>query len=204
MAYPTDLTTFTHMSSAGTLESEDHNARHDDLIDSQESVEAKVGVDGSSVVTSHDYKLSGVTGTDKALSTADGAVGTDNIADDAVATAGIQDDAVTSAKIETQEAWVAPTLLNSWVNYGGTYATAGYMKDSLGFVHLKGMVKTGTIGQVIFTLPVSYRPAEINTFPIVSYALFGDVYIATNGGVTANVGSSNWVSLSGIIFKAEQ
>lgn len=33
-----------------------------------EAVEAKVGVDSSAVTTSHDYKLSGVTGTDKAVS----------------------------------------------------------------------------------------------------------------------------------------
>jgi len=104
--------------------------------------------------------------------------------------------------ILSPESWVAPTLLNSWVNYGGGYATAGYMKDALGFVHLKGMVKTGTIGQKIFTLPVGYRPAEINIYAVASYALFGDVYINASGDVTPNVGSSNWVSLSGIIFKA--
>ena len=41
-----------------------------------------------------------------------------------------------------QQEWVAPTLLNSWVNFGGDYEIAGYMVDSLGFVHLKGVVKS--------------------------------------------------------------
>ena len=40
----------------------------DNLYDAVEAVEAKLGVDGSAVTTSHDYKLSGVTGTDKAVS----------------------------------------------------------------------------------------------------------------------------------------
>jgi len=34
------------------------------------NVEAKIGIDSSAVTTSHDYKLSGVTGTDKAVSKA--------------------------------------------------------------------------------------------------------------------------------------
>ncbi|KKK52619.1 hypothetical protein LCGC14_3103070, partial [marine sediment metagenome] len=53
--------------------------------------------------------------------------------------------------------WIAPTLLNSWVNYAATYDTTGYMKDGFGFVHLKGLVKSGVAG-TIFTLPVGYRP----------------------------------------------
>jgi hypothetical protein len=123
--------------------------------------------------------------------------------DGSVGTATIADEAVTAAKMELQEDWIAPTLLNSWVNYGGGYETVGYMKDSLGFVHLKGLVKTGTIGLKFFTLPVGYRPAAVCIFAVASYALFGDVYVSVTGDVTANVGSSNWVSLAGITFKAE-
>jgi hypothetical protein len=40
----------------------------DNLYDAVEAVEAKLGVDGSAVTTSHDYKLSGVTATGKAAS----------------------------------------------------------------------------------------------------------------------------------------
>jgi len=45
---------------------EAHNVN--DLNTAAGSLESKVGIDGSAVTTSHDYKLSGVTGTDKAAS----------------------------------------------------------------------------------------------------------------------------------------
>lgn len=45
-----------------------HAAQHANANDALEALEAKVGKDSSEVTTSHDYKLSGVTGTDKAVS----------------------------------------------------------------------------------------------------------------------------------------
>ena len=58
----------------------------------------------------------------------------------------------------TVEDWNAPSLINSWVNYGGAYDTAGYYIDPYGVVHLKGALKTGTSGTVAFVLPTGYRP----------------------------------------------
>jgi hypothetical protein len=46
----------------------DHAAQHTNANDAIEAIEAKVGANGSAVTTSHDYKLSGVTGGDKAVS----------------------------------------------------------------------------------------------------------------------------------------
>lgn len=51
----------------------DHDFQHASANDAIEALEAKVGIDGSAVTTSHDYKLSGITGTDKALSSGSGA-----------------------------------------------------------------------------------------------------------------------------------
>ena len=42
-----------------------HHTTEDDTI---EALQAKVGVDGSAVTTSHDYKLSTITGSNKAVS----------------------------------------------------------------------------------------------------------------------------------------
>jgi hypothetical protein len=125
---------------------------------------------------------------------------------DSVVTANITDDAVTAAKIETQEAWIAPTLLNSWVNYdgGSTYNIAGYMKDSLGFVHLRGMVKSGTDESIIFTLPAGYRPEYRELRVIISADLVGRCDITTAGSVDLSISTNTWVSLDGIIFKAYQ
>lgn len=64
MAYPTDLDTFTTHNTGDVIEASYDNAQQVAIS----ALEAKVGVDSSAVTTSHDYKLSGVTGSDKAVS----------------------------------------------------------------------------------------------------------------------------------------
>lgn len=63
----------------------------------------------------------------------------------------------------TQETWKDLTLINGWINYGEGQATAQYMKDDLGFVHIKGLVKSGITSAgdwVCAALPAGYRPKE--------------------------------------------
>lgn len=66
--FPTSLDTLTNPASNNTLDSPSHSGQHSDVNDAVEALEAKVGANSSAVNTSHDYKLSGVTGTDKAVS----------------------------------------------------------------------------------------------------------------------------------------
>jgi hypothetical protein len=61
-----------------------------------------------------------------------------------------------------------------WHNYGSGYATAGFYKDQLGIVHLKGLVAASFINELtipvtreIFRLPSAYRPANQRIFPSV-------------------------------------
>lgn len=56
--------------------------------------------------------------------------------------------------------WTDATLLNSWVAYGGAYATPGYRKVG-SQVFLRGLMKDGTTasGTDLFQLPAGYRPA---------------------------------------------
>jgi hypothetical protein len=103
-----------------------------------------------------------------------------------------------------QEAWNSPTLLNSWVNYGAGEDTVGYFKDTLGFVHIRGMIKSGTLDAVVFNLPVGYRPLNYKRFAIISNNLWGLVTLFANGGVRASIGSNAWFNFGEIIFKAEQ
>ena len=49
-------------------------------------------------------------------------------------------------------AWTALTLLNPWATLAGS-VTVGYMKDPLGFVHLRGRATGGANGTPAFTLP---------------------------------------------------
>ena len=55
--------------------------------------------------------------------------------------------------------WTAPTLLNSWTNFGGSLEPAGYLKDPLGFVHLRGVSSRLVLLALRRSrLPAGYRP----------------------------------------------
>lgn len=127
-----------------------------------------------------------------------------SIATGKISTTGIADAAVTAAKIESQQAFQTVSFTNSWVDYdAANFYVAGYMKDSLGFVHIRGLVKSGVIGSSIFTLPAGYRPLKAVTFPAVSNSAFGILQVATNGTVLPVVGNNTFFYLDTAIFKAE-
>lgn len=108
---------------------------------------------------------------------------------------------ITTLGTITQTSWTAPSLLNSWANYGGAYNSAGYFKDSLGIVHLRGLVKDGTIGQSIFTLPAGYRPTANEVLVTISNGAIGRIDIAADGNVYATTGDNTWFSLDGVTFR---
>jgi len=102
------------------------------------------------------------------------------------------------------EVGTSPAFTNSWVNYGSGYNTCAYYKDAVGFVHLKGLVKSGTDGSAIFTLPAGYRPAAKELLSASSNDAYGRIDIATTGTVTPSAGTTSptWVCLDGLMFKA--
>jgi hypothetical protein len=106
-------------------------------------------------------------------------------------------------KENTVSVWTAATLTNSWVDYGGSEATAAYFKDQFGVVHLKGSIKSGTFSAAAFNLPAGYRPAQNRNFGTVSNNAFGYVNVSLNGNVTPVVGSTVYLSLDGIYFLAD-
>tara|TARA_R110000803_G_scaffold54770_1_gene111563 strand:- start:209 stop:1639 length:1431 start_codon:yes stop_codon:yes gene_type:complete len=101
------------------------------------------------------------------------------------------------------ETSIAPTLLNSWVNYGGTRQVAGYYKDKYGIVHLDGVIKSGTTTNPtsLFVLPVGYRPGATIKFATSSNAAFASLFIDSGGNVYYESGSNVDFSLSGIQFR---
>ena len=99
--------------------------------------------------------------------------------------------------------FIAPTLLNSWANYGGGYNDAGYCKDALGIVHLRGLIKDGVVTSPAFLLPSDCRPSAQEAFATVANDLFARVDVLANGNVTPKVGSNVFFSLDGITFKAQ-
>lgn len=112
----------------------------------------------------------------------------------------------TATGIIDSEAYIAPTLLNGWVNYGVGGATVGFFKDKFGIVHIKGLVKSGTTSTatVIFNLPGGYRPLEDQQFATVSEGVFGDGRVMAGGDVVFDHGTNVWFSLNNISFRAEQ
>lgn len=108
-------------------------------------------------------------------------------------------------RLYLQEAWVAPTMVNSWVNYDtdNTNELMGYMKDTNGFVHFKGRIKSGTVGSTIFTLPTGYRPLRTKCFSVVSNNAYGQINIYSTGAVVCNIGNNASVFFENVIFKAE-
>lgn len=102
------------------------------------------------------------------------------------------------------EAFIAPTLLNSWVNWGVPFNPVGYGKDAQGFVHLRGVIKNGTttLGTQLFTLPAGYRPANQEIYSVASNSAYGEVRIDAAGVVTVQVGAAAFLSLDNITFRA--
>lgn len=93
---------------------------------------------------------------------------------------------------------------NGWVNFGAGPNTAAYLKDALGFVHLRGAIKSGTINTTAFTLPAGYRPSNTVAFATTSNNLFGSVTVDASGNVNPNVGSNIFIYLDAVCFLATQ
>lgn len=108
--------------------------------------------------------------------------------------------------VGTSEPTTAATLLNAWVNYNaGSHSNAGYYKGTDGHVHLKGLIKSGTItaGTTIMTLPVGYRPAKDIFVSTMDNSGFASLTITATGNVNIDRCTSNtFLSLDNISFMA--
>lgn len=72
--FPTSLDGFLNPAATDKLNSPAHHLQHDDENDAILALEAKVGVNASAVTSSHDYKLSDITGASKASVTLTGEI----------------------------------------------------------------------------------------------------------------------------------
>lgn len=118
-------------------------------------------------------------------------------------------DGSTWTAVWTPTVWIEPAspFSNSWVNYGGSWRVFGYWKDVFGWVHLRGLVKSGSVA-TIYTLPVGYRPSAGETFLSQSGAsgYVARIDVLSTGAINlvgyGASGSNVSVSLSGISFYA--
>lgn len=66
-SYPTSLDSLSNPTATDKQNNPDHATQHANANDAVEAIEAKVGADSSVVTTSHDYKLSSLSGSEKAV-----------------------------------------------------------------------------------------------------------------------------------------
>jgi len=100
-----------------------------------------------------------------------------------------------------------PAFENSWANWAaGGLGVAGYWKDPLGFIHLKGAIKSGTISTTAFTLPPGYRPPEYKVFAAIKVdagvTSLARVDVNTDGTVVPQTApATGYITLDQINFR---
>ncbi len=83
-------------------------------------------------------------------------------------------------------AWTAPTLVNSWANFGAGNQVAQYRKVG-DTVEMRGIVAGGASSTVCFTLPAGFRPVAPENIPSVNATaspVAAVVGVGTGGAVT--------------------
>lgn len=114
-------------------------------------------------------------------------------------------------------AWATVPYAAGWGDYDATtnqWVGGRYMKDIAGFVHLKGLVRnvsgsTKAGGSTIATLPVGFRPSNtmraavagaVTASPAITW-----ITILYTGEIQSDssIPNSEWISLGGINFMAE-
>ena len=91
---------------------------------------------------------------------------------------------------------VVSSFTNSWVNYDATWPTAAYRIDSEGWLIMRGLLRSGTLNTIAFTLPVGYRPAITQIVRTNANDTAAWIQVATNGQVTLFSSSNALVSLA--------
>lgn len=99
-----------------------------------------------------------------------------------------------------------PAYTNSWVAYGGAFAAPAFRKDSDGWVHLRGLAKSGTLGTALFTLPDGYRPIrDIYAVAMCDANVAAYVRVIASSGqvvVASSTGTNGYASISNVKFPA--
>ena len=94
-----------------------------------------------------------------------------------------------------------PAFQNSWANYASGYQPLQFYRD-VDRVYIEGLIKSGTVGTVIFTLPSGYLPPLRHVFVTMDNGAAGRVDVLANGDVQhISPADNTYVSLSGISFR---
>jgi hypothetical protein len=103
--------------------------------------------------------------------------------------------------------WTNIPLQNGWVNYNtASFPGAQYTKASDGVVHLRGLIRAGTMGGniPIGSLPAGFRPKERTLMYSVNNTEQVRIDITNDGQIIASSAYNTWLSLDGLSFIPEQ
>lgn len=198
--YPTTLDSLANPTSTDLMDNAvaalDHWTQHSDANDAIEALEAKVGVNGSAVTTSHDYKLSEVTSTDKAV----GKTATQTLTNKTLTSPTVTGMTATGSTVNgvtLSSSGSASNVLREDGTYGvmssgdASYATKGSVQgltdaDTSGLVFSTGVisVNSGTTANKILKLDASAK------IPAVDGSLLTNIVnpaVYKNGNTTYNL-----------------
>jgi len=100
--------------------------------------------------------------------------------------------------------WLVPTLQNGWVQYDTTYGNAAIYRRINGIVFVRGLLRSGTVGATIFTLPAGFRPSIRMLFACYTNPNVAcRVDVDPTGTINGSGESNGWISLANIIFVAD-
>lgn len=113
-----------------------------------------------------------------------------------------------AAAAASVEAWQPLRMIGSWSYYLAGYPPAAYRKDSLGKVHLRGLVKRAgvPVQETLAVLPSSHAPAVLVEVAAIMGAganAAGRVQVTASGEIlwiSGPAGDANYTSLDNISF----
>lgn len=101
---------------------------------------------------------------------------------------------------------LTPNAAASWVNFGGSFSPASAVTDSIGRVHIQGLLKNGTMTngtQMITPSSLPAFPAKYQHVVARNNGAFGFIGIdQTNGIVAKGVGSNGYHSINTMYYPA--
>jgi hypothetical protein len=132
-------------------------------------------------------------------------VRTSDIKNKAVTTPKLANRAVTAKKLARQPNFTAATLEAGFTNTGGDFRRASFMKDTLGFVHLRGVMNCPVGENTAFILPPRFRPARIEAGPMgIGGEAGGNLQVFSDGQVRPFLPTAAGACvISGFTFKAD-
>ncbi len=98
-----------------------------------------------------------------------------------------------------------PAFGSGWSNHDASETSAGFYKDPLGVVHLKGVVSRTGGSDIAFTLPAGYRSSKATCLPTVRVIPTVEVRYAcipADGTIAPSGATDGTFLLDGMTFRA--